>query len=103
MVRRVKQSTKVQKHEKLAGVQETVRRAVWLQKNNGREEGCLCMASGSVMSNSATLCTVACQASLSVGFSQQEYWSGLPFSTPGDLPNQESSLCLLHCRWILYH
>ena len=30
--------------------------------------------------------TVACQASLSMGFSRQEYWSGLPFPTPGDLP-----------------
>ena len=37
-----------------------------------------------------TLCdpwTVACQAPLSMGFSRQEYWSGLPFPLPGDLPN----------------
>ena len=31
--------------------------------------------------------TVALQAPLSVKFSRQEYWSGLPFLTPGDLPN----------------
>ena len=31
--------------------------------------------------------TVACQAFLSVGFSRQEYWSGLPFPPPGDLPD----------------
>ena len=31
--------------------------------------------------------TVAHQASLSTGFSRQEYWSGLPFSPPGNLPN----------------
>ena len=31
--------------------------------------------------------TVACQAPLSMGFSRQEYWSRLPFSSPGDLPN----------------
>ena len=31
--------------------------------------------------------TVANQASLSMGFSRQEYWSGLPFPSPGDLPN----------------
>ena len=31
--------------------------------------------------------TVACQAPLFVGFSRQEYWSGLPFPSPGDLPN----------------
>ena len=33
--------------------------------------------------------TVACQPSLSMGFSRQEYWSGLPFSSPGDLPDPE--------------
>ena len=35
----------------------------------------------------ATPWTVAHQAPLSMGFSRQEYWSGLPFSSPGDLPN----------------
>ena len=30
--------------------------------------------------------TVAPQALLSIGFSRQEYWSGLPFPSPGDLP-----------------
>ena len=44
----------------------------------------------------ATPWTIACQASLSVEFSRQEYWSGLPFSTPGDIPNPESLLCLLY-------
>ena len=34
----------------------------------------------------ATLWTVARQAPQSMGFSRQEYWSGLPFPTPGDLP-----------------
>ena len=34
----------------------------------------------------ATPWTVAYQASLSMGFSRQEYWSGLPFPSPGDLP-----------------
>ena len=29
--------------------------------------------------------TVACQAPLSVGFPSQEYWSGLPFPSPGDV------------------
>ena len=32
------------------------------------------------------LWTVACQAALSIGFSRQEYWSGLPCPPPGDLP-----------------
>ena len=31
--------------------------------------------------------TVACQVSPSMGFSRQEYWSGSPFPSPGDLPN----------------
>ena len=35
----------------------------------------------------ATLWTVAHQAPPSMGFSRQEYWSGLPFPSPGDLPD----------------
>ena len=31
--------------------------------------------------------TVGCQATLSMEFSGQEYWSGLPLPSPGDLPN----------------
>ena len=34
-----------------------------------------------------TLWTVACQAPLSMGFSRQEYWSGLTCPPPGDLPH----------------
>ena len=37
--------------------------------------------------DSATSWTVARQAPLSMGFSRQEYWSGLPFPSPGDLPD----------------
>ena len=43
----------------------------------------LCMPSCSVMSDSATLWTVAYQAPLSMGFSKQEYWSGLPSPPQG--------------------
>ena len=35
----------------------------------------------------ATPQTVAYEAPLSMGFSRQEYWSGLPFPSPGDLPD----------------
>ena len=35
----------------------------------------------------ATLWTITHQAPLSMGFSRLEYWSGLPFPSPGDLPN----------------
>ena len=46
---------------------------------------CLCVCvcvSYSVMTDSTTPWTVACQAPLSKGFSRQEYWNGLPFSSP---------------------
>ena len=43
--------------------------------------------SRSVVSDSVTPWTVACQAPLSTGFYRQEHWSGLPFLSPGDLPN----------------
>ena len=43
--------------------------------------------SRSVVSDSATPWTVAHQASTSMGFSRQEYWSGVPLPSPGDLPD----------------
>ena len=43
--------------------------------------------SGSVVSDFVTAWTVACQAPLSTEVSRQEYWSGLPFTSPEDLPN----------------
>ena len=46
-----------------------------------------CMCACSITSNSATPRTVARQAPLSMGFSRQEYWSGLPFPLLGGLPN----------------
>ena len=48
---------------------------------------CVCLLSHSVVSDSATLWTVAPQAPLSMGFSRQEYWNGLPFPPPRDLPD----------------
>ena len=41
----------------------------------------------SVMSDSAAPRTVVHQAPLSMEFSRQEHWSGLPFPSPGDLPD----------------
>ena len=40
--------------------------------------------------------TVALQAHLSMELSRQEYWSGLPLPTPGNLPNPGINLCLFH-------
>ena len=68
-----------------------------------------CVFSCSVVPNPLwPLWTVACHAPLSVGFSRQEYWSGLPFLSPGDLPDpgikpaspalQAYSLLLSHWR-----
>ena len=49
----------------------------------------MCALDCSVMSNSLQPygSYVACKAPLSIGFLRQEYWSGLPFPPPADLPN----------------
>ena len=63
----------------------------------------------SVLADSATLWTIALQAPLSLGFSRQEYWSGLSFPSPGDLldpgikPASLASLVSYICRRVLYH
>ena len=49
----------------------------------------------------ATPWTVAYQAPPSMGLSRQEYWSGLPFPFPGDLPNPGIEPGSLHCRQML--
>ena len=50
----------------------------------------------------ATLWTAAYQAFPSMGFSMQEYWSGLPFPSPGYFLTQGSNPSLPHCRQTLY-
>ena len=63
------------------------------------ENMCACVLSHfSLVQFFETLWTVAHQAPLSMGFSGQEDWSGLPCPPPRDLPGP----CLLHCRRILY-
>ena len=47
--------------------------------------------------------TVGGQASLSIGFPRQEYWTGLPFFSQGIFPTQGLNPGLLRCRQILYH
>ena len=56
---------------------------LWLLRSMVRMCVCVC----SVTSDSATPWTVAHQAPLSMGFSRQEYCSGLPFPSPGHLPD----------------
>ena len=50
-----------------------------------------CGGGGLVSKSYLTLCDpmdyIACQAPLFMGYSRREYWSGLPFPSPGDLPN----------------
>ena len=53
-----------------------------------------------VMSDSATAWTLARQPPLSMGFPKQEYWSGVPFLSPGDLSYPRLNLRLLHWQWI---
>ena len=54
------------------------------------------------MPDSVTPWIAAHQASLSMRFSRQGYWNGLPFPSPGIFPTQGSNPGLLHCRQILY-
>ena len=70
-------------------------------------ETMLCMKSTKCksLSRHSSLCnprSVARQAPLSMEFSRQEYWSGLLFPSPEDLPDPGITPGLLHCRQILY-
>ena len=56
----------------------------------------------SVMSSSFTTpWTVARQASLSMGFPRQEYWSGLPFPSPGDLSDPTKIMVYFECLYLI--
>ena len=57
---------------------------------NIEKNACACICS--VMSDSVTPQTIARQAPLSMGLSQQEFWSGLPFPPPGDIPDPRIKL-----------
>ena len=66
---------------------------------------CVCVQMLSHVQLFVTSWNIAYQASLSMGFLRQEYWSGLPFPPPGIFLIQGSNLhllCLLHCRRVLY-
>ena len=49
--------------------------------------------------------TIACHDPLSIEFSRQEYWSGLPFPLPGHLPRDQTQVSYISCinRCVLYH
>ena len=66
---------------------------------------CMCADLLSRVRLFVTLWTIAHQAPLSMGFSRQEYWSGLPALLQGIFLTQVSNWCLLHllyCRQTLY-
>ena len=53
---------------------------------------------------SATPWTAACQASLSLGFAQQEYWNGLSLPPPGNVPDPGiKPTCPALAGQFLYH
>ena len=68
---------------------------------------CLCVKSLSHVQLFVTPWTVAHQAPLSMAVSRQEYWNGLPFPPPGDLPDPgvDPVSTYFSCigRWVLYH
>ena len=75
-----------QETPKIVSKASEVRREVW--KISLSQPSCVHACEvASVTSDSATPRTVARQALLSMGFSRQEYWSGLPIPSAGDLPN----------------
>ena len=59
----------------------------WLEGSETTLSNCFTVAS--VVSEFSALWTVTPQVPLSMGFSSQEYWSGLPCPPPGDLPNPQ--------------
>ena len=54
--------------------------------------GCGCLVAKSCLTVCSSIDYIAWQAPLSMGFSRLEYWSGLPFPSPGDLPDPGSKL-----------
>ena len=69
------------------------------RKSNPRDSVCLCLRAHAL---TVTPWTVAHQAPLSMGFSRQEYWSGLPFLLQGIFPTQGLNPGLPHCGLTLY-
>ena len=70
------------------GTSELVGNAMPVSPEQPIQESCvLCAQSLSHVRLFATSGTVACQAPLSMGFSRQKYWKGLPFPPSGDLPD----------------
>ena len=73
------------------------------EKKNCFSLDCCCSVAKSCLTLVSTW-TVTSQAPLSMRFFRQEYWSGLPFPSPGNLPNPEDKTYIFCIgRHILYH
>ena len=81
-------------------LQERKRERERKEKKEGRKERKRKVAQSCL---TATTWTVAYQAPLSMEFSRQEYWSGLPFPSSGDLPDPGIESGFPYCRQTLYH
>ena len=69
------------------------------ERERERKCMCVCMRLLSCVQRFVIPWTVARQAPLSMGFSRQDYWSRLPFPTPGDLPGPGKANELL-AKWV---
>ena len=58
-----------------------------IKKTKPEVSYCCCWVAKSCLTLCNPICTIVHQASLSLGFPRQEYWSGLPFPSPRDFPN----------------
>ena len=72
-----------------------------LERAPGEGNGYLLQYSGLENSTDRRAWKATVQAPPSMGFSRPEYWSGLPFPSPGDLPDPGSNPGLSHCRQTL--
>ena len=68
---------------------------IYRERERERERDAVLMCVLNHVQLSAMPWTLAHQAPLSMGFSRQEYWSGLPFPFPGDLPDPGTELASL--------
>ena len=96
------------RHMRLSSSGNLAQTYSWWQKGPQQQERAYCMLSHFIhVQLFALLGTIAHEASLSMGFSRQEYWSGLPCPPPGDLPNPgiEPVSPYVSCvgRHVLYH
>ena len=76
-----------------------------LTRNEAVTLATICAQSLSRVQLFATPWTVTCQTPLSMGFSRQEYWRGLPCPSPGHLPDpgiEPTLSCLLHWQAVSY-